>query len=80
MTATTCRELIEFLDDYVAGELPANRLSAFTHHLSLCASCRAYLASYRVTIHAARSSSHTEIEDVPAEVLTAILATITSRK
>ena len=77
---TTCREFIEFLDDYVAGELAAERRDAFQRHLSLCASCTAYLDSYRVTILAARGTAHPGIEDVPAEVLTAILATIASRK
>jgi anti-sigma factor RsiW len=76
MTMTTCRELIGFLDDYVAGELAPLQHAAFTQHLALCASCRAHRASYRTTILAA----HAEIEDVPPEILTAILATITSRK
>ena len=77
---TTCRELIEFLDDYVAGELAPDRREAFAQHLTRCASCTAYLESYRITVVAARTAGHVEIEDVPAEVLTAILATITSRK
>jgi anti-sigma factor RsiW len=77
---TTCRQFIEFLDDYVAGELAPERRDAFARHLSLCASCTAYLESYRITIAAARGATHTAIEDVPADVLTAILATIASRK
>ncbi len=76
----TCRELIEFLDDYCAGELPAERVDGFERHLARCPSCVAYVASYRETIRAARYATAVEIEDVPPDVLTAILATVTFRK
>lgn len=76
----TCRELIEFLDDYCAGELPAERVDGFERHLSRCPSCVAYLASYRETIRAARHATTVEIEDIPPDVLTAILVTVTTRK
>ena len=45
----TCRELIEFLMQYVDGELPAAQLRAFERHLEICPSCVAYLAGYRAT-------------------------------
>ena len=80
MTLPTCRELIAFLDDYVANELPPERREAFETHLSRCPSCTAYLASYRDTIAAAKGAAPASIEDIPAEVLTAILATIAERK
>jgi len=70
-----CREVIAFLDDYVAEALPPPRRSEFDHHLTVCPSCVAYLATYRETIVLARGSA-VEIEDVPPEVITAILATI----
>lgn len=73
---TTCRDLIDFLDDYVSDALPAVRREAFDRHLSLCPSCVAYLDSYRETTKMAKAAM-VEIEDVPPEVLTAILATIT---
>ena len=72
-----CRELIQFLDDYVEETVPAERRQEFDRHLAQCPSCRAYLASYRETIRMAKAATHTpEIEDVPPEVLTAILATL----
>jgi len=56
MIIPTCRELIEFLDDYVAGRLPLARRLAFEAHLALCRECRAYLASYRQTMALARDA------------------------
>lgn len=77
MSYVTCRELIEFLDEYVAGELAADRSGEFERHLRVCPSCRAYLNSYRETIALARAATtHPPIEDIPPEVLTAVLATI----
>ena len=77
MTAVlTCRELITFLGDYVAGELPAEQMAAFERHLAICASCVAYLASYRETIRLAReaaSAPELRIEDVPEDLVKAIL-------
>lgn len=76
----TCRELIAFLDDYLAGELLAEQAAGFAWHLERCASCVAYVASYRETILAARHATHVEIEDIPADLRTAILAAIAKRK
>jgi len=70
-----CKEVIAFLDEYVAGQLNPERRAAFEHHLSRCDSCVAYLASYRETIRMARAATPA-IEDVPPELITAILATI----
>lgn len=76
----TCQQLIEFLDDYIAGDLPVDRVEGFERHLAKCPSCVAYVASYRETIRITRHTSPVEIEDIPADLLTAILATVTTRK
>ncbi len=76
----TCQQLIDFLDDYVAGDLPPDRAEGFEYHLSRCPSCVAYVASYRETIRITQHLSQVEIEDIPADLLTAILATVTTRK
>jgi len=70
-----CREVIAFLDDYVAGELALERRTIFDRHLSLCDSCVAYLATYRETILIARAASPA-IEEIPPDLITTILATI----
>jgi anti-sigma factor RsiW len=73
----TCRELIDFLDRYVDGELPARMAAKFEEHLEVCAACVEYLRSYRETIRLAREAWNDEeiaIEDVPRQLIDAILA------
>jgi anti-sigma factor RsiW len=73
----TCRELIDFLDRYVDGELPPPTLSKFEQHLAVCAACVAYLHSYRETIRLAGEAWRDDelaIEDVPRELIEAIIA------
>ena len=71
----TCREVLEFLGDYDAGELDPMRNSAFERHLELCASCRNYLDSYRVTIRLEKDAFEDDaLADPPEELVAAILA------
>ncbi len=51
----TCREFVEFLNEYLSGELPESALSDFEGHLAHCVNCAAYLKTYRETIRLARS-------------------------
>ncbi|PYQ61873.1 MAG: hypothetical protein DMF58_03315 [Acidobacteria bacterium] len=67
----TCRELIDFIADYLVGELGESERSEFERHLILCPSCRAYLASYRQTLELLADDA--VIEDVPEELVQAIL-------
>ncbi|MGH9442042.1 MAG: anti-sigma factor family protein [Thermoanaerobaculia bacterium] len=73
-----CREVIEFLDRYVAGELPAGQTREFEWHLRLCRSCRAYLRTYRDTLRLETGAlARLEKEDpseLPEELVAAILA------
>ena len=65
----TCRELTDFLADYLSDELPASQRSAFDRHLSVCPACRRYLASYRATIEMGKAALRpSEDEEVPPEV------------
>jgi anti-sigma factor RsiW len=70
-----CREVIAFLDDYVAGSLEPTRRAEFDRHLAACTSCVAYLRSYRETIRMAKAAAPA-IEDVPPDLIAAILAAI----
>jgi len=71
----SCREVLEFLGDYYAGELDPMRTGAFERHLSLCPSCRNYLHSYRRTIEMEREAfAEPELQDPPEELVEAILA------
>lgn len=75
---TTCREVNEFLDRYIDGELSEDRRAVFERHLAICADCRSYLATYRATLRSAqRALSDAELglpASVPEELVQAILA------
>jgi len=43
----TCRELVEFLNEYVDGEMEEERRALFDRHLAICEDCRGYLDGYR---------------------------------
>ncbi len=73
----SCREVYGFLDDFLGGELEAVVRLKFDAHLLICAKCRAYLASYRAAIEAARGAEGVEARlagDPPEELIQAILA------
>jgi anti-sigma factor RsiW len=72
----TCRELVEFLDLYLDGDLPRDREAEFERHLSVCEPCVKYVSTYRKTIalgkEACRDGNVTA--DVPEELVRAILS------
>jgi anti-sigma factor RsiW len=73
----TCRELIDFLDDYVGGALPAAQRSLFDDHLGRCAACVRYLRGYQGTLRAVALSyvaDASAVGEVPEELVGAILA------
>ena len=76
----TCREVADFLADYIADALSAGVRTQFDRHLGVCPNCRAYLATYRATIEAGRRAfaiSDAEAQtEVPAELVTAILSAV----
>jgi len=63
----TCREFIELLDTYLTREAPEERLRLCEQHLAACASCTAYLDSYRKTIALGRMACDDLEGPVPAE-------------
>jgi anti-sigma factor RsiW len=64
----TCRELVDFLMDYQAGELAEPERDSFDRHLSVCPPCRAYLDSYLKTIEMGRRAFEADEEEVPPSV------------
>jgi anti-sigma factor RsiW len=73
----TCRELTDFIMDYLAGELSRDVSSAFEEHLSLCPNCVTYLASYQATVDLSRRAFVADDADaflrMPEELVRAIL-------
>lgn len=78
MTNLTCRELIEFLDDYVEGRLPPERRAVFDDHIfQCCQDCRDYLESYRRTIELTRELGQAvSVGEVPEAIARAVRAAI----
>jgi predicted anti-sigma-YlaC factor YlaD len=73
-----CREVTEFLSDYLDGELPLRQRLTFKLHLLLCRDCRRYLQSFATTIELTRSLGDRTTADagppVPNALVQAILA------
>jgi predicted anti-sigma-YlaC factor YlaD len=74
----TCREFVEFLADYLDGEMHEAQVAEFDTHLSHCPSCVSYMNSYRDAIRLGRTVLRDADEplpgDVPEELVRAILA------
>ena len=74
----SCRELVDFLMDYLDGGLTETERRQFESHLEVCPWCVAYLRSYRETVRlgkAALERSDAPVPaDVPEELVKAILA------
>jgi len=74
----TCRELVEFLSAYLAGELAAEEQARFDGHLAECPDCVRYLRSYEETMAVAKGAfahpGDPVPADVPEELVRAILA------
>lgn len=73
----TCRELIDFLGAYEAGDLPGPSQHEFERHLEICPPCLAYLETYRQTVVMGRRVCEIDgpaPDDVPEELVQAILA------
>jgi anti-sigma factor RsiW len=51
----TCDDLVELLVDFLGGELVAEHHETVTVHISGCARCTAYVATYQHTVRIARA-------------------------
>jgi anti-sigma factor RsiW len=74
----TCREFVEFLDDYLSRGLADGARTAFDAHLAACPSCVAYMKTYEATVRAGKavlaSRESSVPADVPEELVRAVLA------
>jgi anti-sigma factor RsiW len=73
----TCRELADFVMDYLDDALPVAERSSFEAHLAECEDCIVYLRSYRETVRLGKA--HGKVDDrgapeMPEELVQAILA------
>jgi anti-sigma factor RsiW len=73
----TCRELSDFLADYVAGELPHEVSAEFDGHLGRCPECHLFLEQYRITVHlCCEAYDDTIPPSLPEDLVHAILASL----
>jgi len=72
----TCRDVIEILDAYVAGELTPQRRIEVDRHLAECTDCTNYLAGYQRTQALAKDAfdSDEPPADMPDALAKSILA------
>ena len=73
----TCKELVEFLMDYLDGLLSEPERRRFEEHLGECPDCVAYLATYQEAVRLGKeacTAGDSIPTDVPEELVRAILA------
>lgn len=76
----TCREVAEFLFDYVSGALPPELTVEFEGHVSRCENCREFLKQYRTTVSASAKVWPDDEAQAPDDLVAAILDTLRHRK
>jgi anti-sigma factor RsiW len=71
----TCKDVADFLDAYLVGELPALRKLIFDAHIALCKDCRNYIAGYKKAGDLARQTlrNSTDEPPLPQELVQAIM-------
>lgn len=73
----TCRELADFIADYLDGELPPAEVQEFDRHLARCGNCARYLDAYRQSVAMGKQAfvepRAAVPSDVPEQLVDAIL-------
>lgn len=74
----TCRDLADFIADYLSQTLDADVRARFEDHLARCSNCRQYLANYSTLLDLERDAFGRECDpppaDVPEDLIRAIIA------
>lgn len=75
----TCKQLVEFLAEYLDGEMDESMRAQFEQHVDMCPPCKDYLKTYRETLRMCRSTCNDEQKKpgpVPPELVQVILSTL----
>lgn len=74
----TCRELIEFLMEYLDGVMTPERRHEVDRHLAVCPSCVEYVKSYQEAVRLGKAALKADDSpcppEVPEELVRAVLA------
>ena len=62
----SCREVVDLLSDYIAGDLSSDDVDGIRLHLNACANCLNFLDSFKTTVKLMRGLRD---ETVPYEVV-----------
>lgn len=74
---TTCRQITEFLADYIGGELNASVRADFESHIEGCPDCVTFIAQYRRTIEVSHTAyDDVQTEPIPSDLVQAILQSL----
>jgi anti-sigma factor RsiW len=76
----TCKQLADFLDEYLGGAMPAEQKARVEQHLAVCPDCRHYLDSYRQAIALGQAAFDAPDDPVPDAVPEKLLAAIRAVK
>ena len=75
----SCQQFDTFLSDYIDGDLSDSQQELFQYHMAMCPMCKAhfntYIDTYKATGIVFGSSEETVSEEIPEELITAILET-----
>ena len=72
-----CRELSQFLMEYVGDALERDVHENFESHIKACPNCHTYLVQYRETIRAGQLACNDEdCSEVPEDLVQAVLAAL----
>lgn len=63
----SCKQFVEFLEDYLSGRLPQEQVARFNAHLASCPSCAAYTKTYQQAVRLGRAALLCPEADVPKE-------------
>jgi predicted anti-sigma-YlaC factor YlaD len=66
----SCQEVVEILNDYLEGAMPAADRSRIEQHLAECEGCDNYLEQLRTTI---RLTGRLTEQSIPPEVMASLL-------
>ena len=77
----TCRELADFILDYLEGTLEPAVSARFAHHLTVCPTCVNYIAAYRDTVALGRAAFEDDERSVahagmPESLVSSILSAV----
>lgn len=76
----TCRQLIDFIADYLDGSLPAEQRAEFERHLRVCGPCVHYLASYQAAMKLGKAAFPDPDQPPPCGIPDDLVAAIVSAR